>query len=133
MVRGPVVSGVVAVMAVIGVVAAFANGGSPYVTMSQARKMTRDNHLHLAGDLMKDSITRDYTHHTIQFKLRDQDGTIVTVVHTGEVPPAMSEATKVVAIGHAEGDVFKSDQLLVKCPSKYEAEPKSSTPSYKSS
>jgi cytochrome c-type biogenesis protein CcmE len=126
MIRGPIVSGVIVVLSVVAVVLAFANGSSQYVTMAQARTMT-DDHLHLAGDLLKDSISPDIARHALRFKLKDQDGTIVNVFYKGEAPANMTEATKVVAIGHVEGDVFTSDKLLVKCPSKYEAEPKSTT------
>jgi len=41
------------------------------------------------------------------------------------VPQNMGEATKVVAIGGMKDGKFVSDQLLVKCPSKYESEKKS--------
>lgn len=133
MIKGAVISGVVAVAAITGVVLAFSNGGSPYVTWAQAQQMKGDAHLHLAGDLLKDSMSQDLTHHTLRFKLKDQDGAVVTVIHTGEVPQNMSEVTKVVAIGHADGGVFTSDQLLVKCPSKYEAQPSSGKSGYKTS
>jgi len=132
MIKGSIVSGVVASVAIVAVFVAFSNGGSPYVTMLQAQKSKGDN-LHLAGDLLKNSITPNISEHTLRFKLRDQDGTIVNVVYKGEVPANMSEATKVVAIGHADGSVFTSDKLLVKCPSKYEEQPKGSSTTYQSS
>ena len=133
MIKGAVISGIVAVAAIGGVVLAFTNGGSPYVTWAQAQQMKGDERLHLAGDLVKQSVTQDLSHHTLRFKLKDGDGAVVTVVHTGEVPQNMSEATKVVAIGHADGAVFTSEQLLVKCPSKYEAQPTSGDSGYKNS
>jgi cytochrome c-type biogenesis protein CcmE len=130
MVSGSVVSGVVAAVALAGVVVAFANGGSPYVTWAEAQKMKSDTHVHLAGDLLKNTVSQDVRHHQLRFQLRDQDGTIVNVVHTGEMPANLSEVTKIVAEGHAEGNIFASDKLLVKCPSKYEAQPKSTSSSY---
>jgi cytochrome c-type biogenesis protein CcmE len=122
MVKGNVVTGVIAVGAVIAVMVAFLNNGSPYMTMSQAVK-SHDEHIHLAGDLVKDSLHNDLTKRTLEFKLKDSEGTIVQVVYKGEVPANMSEATKVVAIGHVVGGDFSSDKLLVKCPSKYEEQP----------
>ncbi len=132
MIRGSIVSGAIALIAVAAVLVTFSNGGSPYVTMSQAKKM-KDDHLHLAGDLLKETVTPDVLHHTLHFKLRDTDGAVVSVVYQGEVPANMTEATKVVAIGHADGDIFSSDKLLVKCPSKYEEQPKAGAPTYKAS
>ena len=108
-----------AVVAIAGVVLAFyANGGSSYVTMSQAQKMTSDDHLHLAGDLLKDSISQNMAQHSLQFKLRDQDGAIVDVVYKGEVPANMSEAAEgCVAILDMRRSAtwFTSDKLLGKC------------------
>ena len=44
----------------------------------------------------------------------------VTVVYTGIVPGNFEQATSVVAKGRYEQGVFHADQLLVKCPSKYQ-------------
>jgi len=93
---------------------------SPYVTIRQARTM-EGNQLHLAGDLLKNSISTDFKTHTLKFRLKDSEGQVVTVLHKGEPPENMSEVTKVVAIGGMQGDQFVSNKLLLKCPSKYEA------------
>jgi cytochrome c-type biogenesis protein CcmE len=113
---------VVVVLALFAVITAFMSNASPYVTIAQAKTASGDR-LHLAGDIIKPSVHDDYSRHVLTFQLRDQDGAIVTVEHTGEPPANMGEATKVVAIGRMKGDRFVSDQLLVKCPSKYEAAP----------
>ena len=44
----------------------------------------------------------------------------LTIVYRGVVPGNFDQATSVVAKGHYEGGVFLADQLLVKCPSKYQ-------------
>ncbi|MCP4567393.1 MAG: cytochrome c maturation protein CcmE [FCB group bacterium] len=44
----------------------------------------------------------------------------LTIVYTGVVPGNFDQATSVVAKGHYEDGVFLADQLLVKCPSKYQ-------------
>ena len=119
---GNLITGLVAVAAVTAVFVAFMNNSSPYMTMSQARK-TSEEHVHLAGDMIKDSLKTDIGSHTVQFSIRDTEGTVVHVVYKGDAPANLSEATKVVAIGHVQGQDFTSDKLLVKCPSKYEADP----------
>jgi cytochrome c-type biogenesis protein CcmE len=125
MLKGSVITALVATASIGVVMTTFLKNASPYVTMAQAMKIN-DDRLHLAGDLLKDSIHNDLTDHTLRFKLRDSDGTVVQVIHKGEMPANLAEATKVVAIGGVEGKNFVSTQLLVKCPSKYEADKTSS-------
>jgi cytochrome c-type biogenesis protein CcmE len=122
--KGPVITAVVALIAMAGVVIAFMSNASPYVTIAQAKSAPGDR-LHLAGDIVKSSVKNDLVHHALSFQVKDQNGDVVTVMHRGEPPQNMSEATKVVAIGKMEGDNFVSDQLLVKCPSRYEEKRKS--------
>jgi cytochrome c-type biogenesis protein CcmE len=38
------------------------------------------------------------------------------------VPGNFDQATSIVAIGHYKDGTFAAEQLLVKCPSKYQAE-----------
>jgi cytochrome c-type biogenesis protein CcmE len=117
--KGPVITAIVALIAMAGVVIAFMSNASPYVTIAQA-KSASGNRLHLAGDIIKSSVKNDLAHHALSFDVRDKDGAVITVLHKGEPPQNMSEATQVVAIGKLEGDKFVSDQLLVKCPSRYQ-------------
>lgn len=121
MIKGPVVTACVAVFGMGAVLYAFISNASPYMSFAQALR-TSDDHVHIAGDLLKDSISNDMTHHTLRFKIKDTDGTVVQIVHHGEMPANLGEATKVVAIGGAHGNQFDSEKLLVKCPSKYEAQ-----------
>lgn len=44
------------------------------------------------------------------------------VVYAGVVPGNFDQATSVVLKGKTEGGVFVADQMLVKCPSKYQGE-----------
>ena len=117
--KGPIITAVVTAFALTAVVAAFVSNASPYVTIAQAKTIHSDQ-LHLAGDLLKGSVSTDYATHTLTFKLRDKDGQVITVLHKGEPPESMSTVTKVVAIGGMQGDRFVSNKLLLKCPSKYE-------------
>jgi cytochrome c-type biogenesis protein CcmE len=116
---GAVVTVVVAVLALVGVVAAFTTNSSPYVTIQQARTVSGDR-LHVEGDIDKSSVHIDALRHVMTFDIRDKTG-LLHIVHVGEFPANMSEANKVVAIGSMKGNDFISEQLLVKCPSKYQA------------
>ena len=56
------------------------------------------------------------------FRLEDEEGEILDVVYPGVKPANFEQATSVVAIGQYKQEAFLADQLLVKCPSKYQAE-----------
>ncbi|HWA81994.1 MAG TPA: cytochrome c maturation protein CcmE [Fimbriimonadaceae bacterium] len=120
---GAALTAVVCLMALGGVVYAFMANSSPYVTVAQAKSSTADN-LHVAGDIIKDTVHQDLANRTLTFDIKDETGT-VKVIYTGTPPQNMGEANKVVAEGGMKDGVFVSDKLLVKCPSKYESEKKS--------
>jgi cytochrome c-type biogenesis protein CcmE len=120
---GAVLTATVCVLAISGVVFAFIANSSPYVTVAQAKQGSADR-MHLAADIVKESVHQDLHNHTLIFDVKDATGN-VTVVYTGTPPQNMGEATKVVAIGAMKDGKFLSDKLLVKCPSKYESENKS--------
>ncbi len=120
---GPLISGVVAATALSAVVIAFTTGASPYVTIQQA-KASRGDRLHLAGDIVKSTVQNDVYTQTLTFQVIDSNGDRIKVKHKGEKPANLSEATKVVAVGKIENGEFQSSELIVKCPSKYEAEKK---------
>ena len=56
------------------------------------------------------------------FMLQDEDGDLVKVVYAKPRPANFEQAISIVAIGRyeADQDVFIADDLLVKCPSKYQ-------------
>ncbi len=119
---GAIVSTGVAVLATTAMVFAFMSSASPYVNVAQAREM-RGRRLHLAGDILKNSARADLAGGKLSFRLKDERGEVVTVVHRGDPPANMAQATKVVAVGTMKGDEFHSaGKLLIKCPSKYEDE-----------
>jgi len=47
---------------------------------------------------------------------------VMPVVYHGVIPGNFDQATMVVAIGRYQEGRFLAEQLLVKCPSKYQAE-----------
>ncbi len=120
---GPIVTAIVAMLALAAVVAAFMSNASPYVTVAQA-KSSAGTRLHLAGDILKRTVNTDLVNHALTFDVKDKNGDVMTVRHIGEPPANMNEATEVVAIGKVENGEFISEKLLVKCPSRYEGEKK---------
>jgi hypothetical protein len=57
----------------------------------------------------------------LEFKLKDSHDEVMPVVYRGVIPGNFDQATSVVAIGRYKSDHFEAEQLLVKCPSKYQA------------
>lgn len=74
------------------------------------------------GPLDKSSIQLDQKNMVLNFKLTD-GGIVLPVVYRGVVPDTMATGESVVAEGHLDSQgVFQADTILVKCPSKYEAQ-----------
>lgn len=121
--KGPVVTAVVAALAMAGVVGAFVNNASPYVTLAQAKSVGGDS-LHLLGTLVKNTYRFDPRTGHSTFELKDTDGAVVEIEHLGAKPNTLEEADKIVAIGALQDGRFVSHDLLTKCPTKYEEKPK---------
>ena len=121
--RGVVVSIVVALLAVGGMVYAFLTNASPYVTVAEA-KQAGPVSVHVAGDLIKDTLKTDLANRKITFDMKDEKGEVMSVVYSGPPPANMGDATQVVAIGQMKDGVFHSDRMLIKCPSKNEGKQK---------
>jgi cytochrome c-type biogenesis protein CcmE len=56
----------------------------------------------------------------LRFGLADENGTVMPVMYEGVKPGNFEEATEIVAVGKYRDGAFHADQLLVKCPSKYQ-------------
>ncbi len=112
----------VSAVALSGAVFAFLTNASPYVTVAQAKTSKADN-LHLAGDIIPETLQVNALKRTAQFMVKDLNGETMMIV-SSDVPTNMGEATKVVAVGGMNGEVFQARKLLLKCPSKYESETK---------
>lgn len=110
-----------ALLAAGGVVAAFVTSSSPYVSVKEA-VANPGARVHLAGTIDPKSMKDDRIHGSLSFDLSDKDGQKIHVRHVGEPPANLGEAKQIVAIGHVEGGEFISEKMLVKCPSKYEAD-----------
>lgn len=113
----------ISVVAIGVVVAVFSQGASPYITVAEARKLSSDR-LNLGLDLDKKSISKSIKSGVIEFDGKDKNGEKIHVVYNGDPVNNLDQADRVTAIGKLDGDNFIAEQLLTKCPSKYEAEKK---------
>lgn len=79
----------------------------------------------VSGRVLPDSVDKDPATNTLRFAVTDRDtptGSSMPVVYTGVVPDAFKADANVVLEGKlAVNGTFEAANLLVKCPSKYQA------------
>lgn len=108
-----------AVATAIGVTS-FKKTVTPYISFQEARRST--GLVQVNGVLADKQYVLKPNEQYLSFRLQDSKGEILPVVYHGVVPGNFDQATSIVAIGRYQGGTFEADQLLVKCPSKYQAE-----------
>ena len=108
-----------AVAAVFGVTS-FKKSMTPYVSFHEAKRAA--GMVQVNGTLADKNYVMKPSEQFLEFKLRDGSGEVMTVEYRGVIPGNFDQATSIVAIGRYSGERFAADQLLVKCPSKYQAE-----------
>ncbi len=102
-------------------VTAFKKSLTAYTTFSEARKSGAT--VQVNGVLADPAGVRyDAAASELVFQLKDEKREVLEVVYKGVKPANFEQATNVVAIGTYHDGRFEADQLLVKCPSKYQAE-----------
>ncbi len=94
-----------------------------YVTLDVAR--TSDRTVQVMGAIDFDQVNYNTADQCLEFAVFNEEDPSVpslSVVYYGVVPGNFDQATSVVLKGKAEDGVFVADQMLVKCPSKYQGE-----------
>lgn len=75
---------------------------------------------HVVGTWVEDRQTRyDRRANAFTFYMRDDAGTVRKVRYPNPKPANFEQAEEVVVEGRMEDDAFVADNILVKCPSKY--------------
>jgi cytochrome c-type biogenesis protein CcmE len=111
----------VLLLAIAGVfgVTSFKKSVTPYISFAEAR--------HSSGLVQVNGVLADKNYvlkadeQFLEFRLKDAQNEILPVRYRGVIPGNFDQAVSVVAIGKYAGDHFEAEQLLVKCPSKYQA------------
>ena len=100
-------------------VSSFKKSMTPYVSFADARRASGS--VQVNGVLADKNYVLKPHEQYLEFKLKDSKGEVMNVEYRGVVPGNFDQATSIVAIGRYTSDRFEADQLLVKCPSKYQA------------
>lgn len=96
---------------------AFVSNLSPAVSFADAR-IARGT-VQVVGKLDKKSIAVE-TGGLLKFAILDDKGDRMAVEFAGQKANNFEQATQVTAIGKYDGQIFHADNLLVKCPTKYQ-------------
>ena len=91
---------------------------TPYVSFEEARKSGAT--VQVIGEIVFSEVKYDIDAHQLQFPIMDENQDKMMVVYSGTKPSNFEQADRVVVIGRYENEIFVADQLLVKCPSKYQ-------------
>ncbi len=96
----------------------FGNQVGGYMNFDEATQS--DAKAHVVGTWVEDQPTHyDRNENVFTFYMRDEAGTVQKVRYADPKPANFEEAEQVVVEGKSRGDVFVADNILVKCPSKY--------------
>ena len=95
----------------------FGNSISTYVNFIDAEDRTTS---HVIGT-WENSEPHGFSMETMQFSfhMKDQDGNVRRVVYPRPRPNNFEQATQLVVIGEMRNNVFHANEMLMKCPSKY--------------
>lgn len=78
------------------------------------------NETHVVGTWVKDHhFQYDRERNVFSFHMADEDGNVRQVQYLNPKPANFEDAEQVVVEGHMVGEVFVAQEILVKCPSKY--------------
>ena len=118
--------GLIIVIFIVWGATAFMKTTYQYVPIEKAR--TADRTVQVMGKIDFDQVNFNAEESRLEFAIYDAEAEDkataehMKVVFYGTVPGNFDQATSVVLKGKADGDQFVADQMLVKCPSKYQGE-----------
>jgi len=101
-------------------VSSFKKSVTPYISFEEARRS--QGLVQVNGILADKEYVLKKDEQFLSFRLKDSKGQVLPVEYRGVVPGNFDQATSIVAIGRYQNQQFVAEQLLVKCPSKYQAE-----------
>lgn len=115
-----IIGAVVVAAALIFALLSFKSTLTSYVTIDEAK--AGEQYVQVAGLLVQGSDRYDESTNSLYFELEEPGGSTMQIKYDKSKPSNFENADKIVAVGQyiTSDDVFHADELLVKCPSKYE-------------
>jgi cytochrome c-type biogenesis protein CcmE len=122
---------IVIIAVAMGVIISTSGDASKYVSFKEAYQMSTngdDDKVHVVGKLKKaqDGTIQGMYYNPIinpnrfEFILVDNNNESHPVIYQNAKPQDFDKSEQVVIVGSVKGDVFIADEILMKCPSKYE-------------
>ena len=121
-----IIGGVVIVVFIVWAAMSFTETTIQYVSVDKAKHS--DITVQVMGKIDFDKVKYNADDSRLEFAVYDAEADskvnapTMDVVYYGVVPGNFDQATSVVLKGKANGDHFEAEQMLVKCPSKYQGE-----------
>lgn len=121
--------GIAVIAIAVFVIISTAGDASTYVTFDEAKSMFEsgnDKKVHVVGQLKTGEkgeiigVQPGEDMLTVTFLMVDNDQKTNKVFYNKPMPPDLKQSEQVVVIGQYKNDTFFADQILLKCPSKYE-------------
>jgi cytochrome c-type biogenesis protein CcmE len=113
------------VVVVIGVliVTSFSGSTSDYLTIAEVKALGPDQtrNSRVAGEIVPDSVQWSTQDLHLTFEIKDETGQLA-ISYYGPQPDMLVDAVEAVVIGkyNPTSQVYEAEELLMKCPSKYE-------------
>ena len=97
----------------------FGESISTYTDFDKAAKLRT---AHVPGT-WESEMEYGFSRETMQFSfyMKDESGKVKKVIYSRPKPNNFEQADRLVVIGELRNDVFYADEMLMKCPSKYNA------------
>lgn len=95
----------------------FGNSISTYVNFEEATERTSAHVIGTWDNTQEHGFSRETMRFT--FHMKDEDGNVRKVVYPRPKPNNFEQATQLVVIGEMRNNTFHAEEMLMKCPSKY--------------
>ncbi len=121
-----IIGGLIIVLFMVWGTATFLKTTIQYVSIEKAGQSKRT--VQVMGKIDFDAVNFNTEKSRLEFTIYDADAEQMDgaerldVYYYGVVPGNFDQATSVVLKGKPEGDAFVAEQMLVKCPSKYQGD-----------
>lgn len=115
-----ILGAVIIIAALVMAMFSFKSTLTSYVSIKEA--IASEQHVQVAGLLVEESTSYDIKNNLLIFKLKEPNGDELLIHYNKSKPANFENADKIVAIGKYDksNHAFIANELLVKCPSKYE-------------